>query len=737
MTTAFGLHPAAIVLENAWPLWLLILLVAALMAMSFVAYHRTTGATTSVRRHLLVFMRLALIGVISVGLLHPIVHGTIRSARKAKLVFLLDDSQSMSIADASGGSRRVDAVKQLFDDGADRLRALERSFDVSMFGFGRELSHVEPANLAAGDSMTDIAGALAGVANRFPDKDFRYVVLVSDGVATGGARIDSPVRQLADRSVKVFTVGVGAAEEAAVPVDARVRNIFTSRTAFVDDILPVEVEVTASGLSGATLPVSVLLDGDELETSRFVPEQPFHATRLSFKVKPRREGLAKLTVRIAEQDGELLLENNSASTFVRVSSDALKVLYLDRIRPEYKWLHNALEKAPEVALTNKALVDELSARSSAVVPRTREDWVKYDVIIFGDLPAAYFGSSQLESLADAVSAGCGFLMIAGRHNFGAGKYTYTRVADLLPVTLSEEEIATEPFRVVPTYTGKRLGLLRLDTDEARNEQTWLAAPRLVGLLKFAGTKPSARVLAEDDQGRPVCVVSDYGAGRVMAWGVLSTQPWVFYEEGQWLGYHRRLWRQIMLWLASREAGAGKPVVLVSDRFNFPAGSPVPLQVRVRDKTGNPVPDAGVSATVKCLEDAKSVQYGDFEKTGAYYDRTIEKLAPGTYEVEVTASAAGEVLGSDVSRFIVFEPSYELDVLRPDFANLSRIAASTGGAFFKARYPHQLFDKLSSLESEVNIVRYRRRELWRSVPVFLLLVALVSLEWVMRKRWGLV
>jgi len=738
MIETMWLPLGTIVFEGPWPTWVVVIMAAVMVLGALFAYKHAAGSTSRPRRRLLVLVRLVAMGVLVAGLVHPIVHGTIRAVRKAQLAFLLDDSRSMSIADAEEGARRVDAVKRFFEDNADRLRNLGDSLDVSTFGFGADLAPVEPAHLAADASATDIAGALAGISNRFPERDFRYVVLVSDGVSTGGGLVDSAVRQLEGRFVKVFTVGVGAAKGASVPIDARVRNVFTTRTAFVDDILPVEVEVTASGLVGAAVPVAVLLDGEEVARQQFTPKQPFHAARLSFKVKPRQEGLVELTVRIPEQDGELLQQNNEAGTFVKVSSDALRVLYLDRIRPQYKWLHNALEKAPELVLVKKALADAESAQTSPLVPRTREDWLKYDVVIFGDIPADYFASSQIEALSEAVSAGVGFLMIGGRHNFAAGKYADTHVADVLPVVVSaEEEVNKDLFRFAPTYTGRRLEVLRLDADDARNDEIWHAMPGLAGAVRFAGTKPAARVLAVDDRDNPVCVASDYGAGRSMALAFLSTQPWAFHEGGEWAGYHARFWRQIILYLANREAAVGKPVALVSDRFNFPADKPVPLRVRVRDESGSPVPGGVITATVKRAQGEAIMQYGEFADNGQYYEKDIEKLPPGTYEVEVVASAAGKTLGADVSRFIVFEPSYELDVLRPDFAALSKIAADSRGEFFTIQYPGHIFDALAALDADVDIVRYRRRDLWRSAPVFLLFVALLSLEWFLRKRWGLV
>jgi hypothetical protein len=112
---------------------------------------------------------------------------------------------------------------------------------------------------------------------------------------------------------------------------------------------------------------------------------------------------------------------------------------------------------------------------------------------------------------------------------------------------------------------------------------------------------------------------------------------------------------------------------------------------------------------------------------------------GDYTVIVTATRAGENLGSAQARFLVYEQDLELDNAAADptlLASLARMTESVGG---RVLAPEELPELLKSLKDQPQEVVERevRTTPYDKWPFFLAFVGVLSVEWFLRKKWGLV
>ena len=108
---------------------------------------------------------------------------------------------------------------------------------------------------------------------------------------------------------------------------------------------------------------------------------------------------------------------------------------------------------------------------------------------------------------------------------------------------------------------------------------------------------------------------------------------------------------------------------------------------------------------------------------------------GDYEVEITATRDGQVLGSDVT-FLHTAPSDD------EYFNagrrtqlLQRIADETGGQFYTPATVGTLPDDISVTGAGVTLVE--ERDLWDMPALFLLMFLLMGAEWAYRRVRGLV
>ena len=114
---------------------------------------------------------------------------------------------------------------------------------------------------------------------------------------------------------------------------------------------------------------------------------------------------------------------------------------------------------------------------------------------------------------------------------------------------------------------------------------------------------------------------------------------------------------------------------------------------------------------------------------------------GSYRVEAEASLAGKTLGKDRTSFSAVFPYGEIDDGRPKPELLKSIAEASQGEFIPiSDWNEKTFAKIAAkLESHApsQIVERRHTRLWSTLWPFYIILALLSVEWWMRRKWGLI
>jgi hypothetical protein len=121
---------------------------------------------------------------------------------------------------------------------------------------------------------------------------------------------------------------------------------------------------------------------------------------------------------------------------------------------------------------------------------------------------------------------------------------------------------------------------------------------------------------------------------------------------------------------------------------------------------------------------------------ATYDKTQE---PGDYWARVRATVNGEAIaGIAVTRFHVNGRDPELDDSTADFSLLREVSHASGGEFLT---PEQLQEKLNQWAEKglpgLSLTRQEQVSLWDNWISLLLIVGLLTIEWAIRKKRGLV
>lgn len=737
----------------------LLVLAAALVLLGLMAFGPPRSKTTPRRRFVLAALRLAVVALLVLAMLRPTLVYTEMKKQSATLVVLADKSRSMSVPDGTAGKTRYQMLEQALADAERPMRRLGEEFEIKAYGFDAE---ARPAEVARGKialpkspdgQQTALGSVLEDVLRYEAGKRLLGVILLSDGAQRAFAPRDAPPQSAAARlkhlGCPLYTIPLGKSRGLGQARDVAVKELLVNPQVFVKNELEVAAQVQVTGYLNRQVAVRLMVETAPGKMEA-VAERTIQATAdgqlvpVRFAYVFQMPGEYKVSVEAAEQPGELVTTNNRLSNFVNVLKGGLKVLYLEGdLRVEQKFLRRSLDASPDIHV-DFLRINPLRPQTKPQDLAERFQLGKYDVYILGDLDSRVFTADELKLLAQSVSRGAGLIMLGGFHSFGPGGYGQTPLADVLPVVMDRLErqdfsgvVRTDlhvpgPLKMMPTPLGLRHYAMLLAGSEGASRAAWEQLPPLDGANRFMKLAPLAVVLAQAGSD-PLLVAHNFGTGRVMAFAGDST--WHWWMQG-FEPAHKRFWRQVVLWLARKdESQEGNVWVKLSERRLAP-GQMVEFVAGAQNSTGEPVTELSGEAEVVLPDGTRRpvslIRQGDV-LTGGFRGTQ----AAGDYVVEVKARQKDQVLGAARARFLVYAQDLELDDASADTALMETLASVTGGQSLAPEQLPELLRRLLQSAAKLNIYQETKRTFWDTWWFFLALVTLLTLEWYLRKRWGLV
>lgn len=657
-----------------------------------------------------------------------------------ELVMRLDADQRQAIQTAS----RLDLARGILrHPAAPVLKELGESLDISYHSFGRSthiLSDADLKSLAANEPATAIAASLEAVAKAGATAP-AGIVLLTDGIEnTSSKRIEAVLQDLGARGIPVFPVPIGLEE----PDDVSIRNIVMQEVAFSGDSVPVQVQVLSKGYEKRMARLSIKLNDRQVFQRQIRLKGGLQFEDVEFNVDLYEKGAARIAVVIEPFEDEISVANNRVERSIRVVNEKVNVLYIEgNNRWEFRYLSAILKRDPRLSTTfiSSSAGPEFARNSPEYIerfPSKREEAFKYDLVILGDVDAAFFTAEELGLLEELIrDRGASLLVLCGPMHTPSS-YPGTPVETLLPVRFDadgEWEMISESVYPVLTPEGRSSMVMLLENDPDENDRIWSRVAPLDHLPPLLGVKPGATVLAtlsdaaSGSQGYPLVAWHRYGTGKCMS--MASDRLWrLRFKTGD--RYHWRVWSQSIQFLTlSRLMGEHKRIRLETDRTLYQDGEQVRLYAHVLDEDFEPVIQPTFEISVNGA-DGNALR----EPVSLQPDRT----SPGLYEGYFTAPVAGryrleaneedkEI--SNTTEFQVAAVNRELSDTNMRRAGLQRIAQLTGGSLLA---PEEMAKLGSLLDAKPITTTVRsERPLWDSWLVAALLIGLLGGEWILRRR----
>jgi hypothetical protein len=649
---------------------------------AFVLYQK--NANWSKTQNLLMSaFRFLSVSLLCLLLLNFLIRQITQTVQKKTVVFAVDNSQSMNV---SGQKNLADLTVNL-----NKLKEelSEQEYNVAFSSLNEETNQ-NLEGLKFDKKTTNLSGLLSGVKNAYEGENLTDVVLISDGIANQGI---SPASE--NFSFAVHTVGLG---DTIPKKDLAVKSIYANKVAYLGNKFPVQADVSAFGFSGKSANVYLKQGGKILDKQNLVFKQNDEVKTVSFNTTATQIGVQHLVVEVDVLGGEFSSRNNHQDAYVEVIDGKEKILLLALSpHPDIKALKSIIEKNENYELDIKVLTEN---------PNPDVLSKSYDLLILHQLPDYFNSYSNI--FKPIIDKGTPTMFVLGNQS---GTTYLNQINQVMQINSQ----AGQSDKVTGVYN-QAFKSLNFEAEKMQliNKLPQISVP--FGEFKLL---PNSEVLLYQKVGsvqtqKPLFVVNT-GAKKSAIFTevvddlVLKVLQFISAKDDK---------RKLRVYPINTEFILGEKVVFETEIYNaiYEKLYNLPIKLEVKDEKGV----------------ARNFSYSTTADNSKF---EISSLPAGVYRYRANTTVLGK---SELSsgEFVIRDIQLENLNLTADFDVLRQLSAKTGGKFFKNNQfeaikqtilNHKVPEKIDATEDLKEMINLR----W----IFFLILALLTVEWVLRKYLG--
>ena len=685
-----------------YPSWLIIVCLAVGLLYSMILYYKNLrDGLNLVSRWVLSIFRFVVISLIGFLLLGPLIEKQNQYIEEPIIAIFQDNSSSVLLFEDSLWYRT-----EYLAEMHDFIESLSSDFLTRHYSFGESV-RIDP-DIDFAERETNMAMIFTELEARYSNRNLAAVIVAGDGIYNRGI---NPLFASAAIQVPVFAVAMG---DTIPRRDLILSNIRHNRITYLGNRFPVEIDIRAIQSRGLSSKLIVRKDEEVLfeQDIQFAAER--HHETISLNLEADEPGMQRYRAELLPIEGEVSLRNNYQEFFVDVIDRRRQVLILANApHPDVGAIKLSLEQGGQYDI-NVSTLSDFDGNPEA-----------YDVIVLHQLPAA--NELSVKTVEHVLEANAGVLFIIGSQ-------TDIDLLNQMGRGIGIERRTTDFTEAFPEHNqGFALFSLREDIIRTISQMPPLYVP-------FASyTMPSASsVLLYQRIGQ---VVTNYPLIGFSA--EADTRTGLIAGEGLWRwrlqSYHRHgshdafdeLMSRLVQYLSIQE---DRSLFRIRTRPLIMENEPLIIEAELYNRSYELVNDPEVSLTITTADGA--VFPFMMGKTSTAYRLDAGSFQPGTYTYLAEVVLGGETFSEEG---VVNVSALDLEGLTTvaDHRLLYQLAYGTGGEMF---YPDQWDDLRSELllREDFRPRVYARKnfvELINMRWLFLLMLCLLSAEWLIRKRTG--
>jgi hypothetical protein len=651
---------------------------------------------------LLMSLRFFSFFIIAFLLLSPFIKNLKKITRNPVIIAAWDNSSSIiSTPDSVKIAAEIANIRENIKN------ELSSAYSLVEYSFGQKTQLLEDFSFE--EKRTDYSELFNAVVNNHFNENIGALILVGDGIYNQGK---NPVNMMNDVNFPVYTIGFGDTTEI---VDSRVQDIRVNRTSFSGNKFPVEADVLFSKLKGKSVRISVVHEKQEIAGVVVTPPNENYFYTHQFILDAGQPGLKHFTVKTEIVENERNIKNNQAGFVINVLDKKQKIVILsDGPHPDIGALKNTLDLQTTY---------DVSIFTEEPYP---SNLAEFNLIILNQLPTS--GKSAADIVANAQKSRIPILFIVGNKTFLPQLNALTQGAQIKPLAGSGEEAQailnpgyvifnlSEDFREMLT----RFPPLQVPFAEYELQPGFTA----LFYQKIMNIETAKPLLATGTiNGRKTGFIFGEGIWRWRLFNYYANQNHVLFNE---------LVNQLVQYLALRQNEDNfiidfKPVYAETEEIIFKGEVYNDLFERINTQEVN----------IK-IQNATGEEFDfTFDLQGNDYILNAGYFPAGDYTFTASVEI-GENSATETGKFAITPVNFENLDLRANHNLLFQLAAESGGKFYLPNQSGQLISDLQNNKrlKATNYYQEMINELLNLKWMFFVALLLLSVEWFLRKFWGL-
>ncbi len=688
-------------LVTEYPFGFVILCFLAGAGYAFILYFRDIkqGLKSTTHRLMLVFRFLS-VSLISFLLLGPLIKQSDKIIEKPMIILGIDNSRSMVLTSDS------DYYRTVFPKAIDSLiSALKSKCDVKTYSFGGSL--VTGFDASYNGLKTDISTFFTEVNTRYSNRNAAAVILASDGIYNDGT---DPFYAARKSTFPAYTIALG---DTLLKKDILLRKILVNKTAYKGDKFPVEVLVEMNKCAGSTTKLTLSQGSHLLDTKEIKANSDHTLQKITFMLEARDKGIVKYSLQLSEIQGEGSKNNNNASFIVDVLDARQKIaLIFDAPHPDITAIQKGLEGSSHFE------IEQIRAND---LPKSYE---KYDLVILYQLPSV----TNVADLGTLFRSKSSLLIIVGSQTDVNALNTLK--AGLIINSAKNSFLESQPI------VNEEFSLFTMDKKDISVFREFPPLQCPFGTYQFS---PLSDVLFYQKIGNvatrtPMIMfthLAEKKVGFIAGENIWRWRISDYIQEANHEAFDLMI-DKIAQYLSTKD---DKSFFRIHLNNRISENEPVEIDAEVFNASYELIngPDVNISITDAANKTFPFI----FSKTAKAYFLNAGLFPIGEYQYTASVKVGSETYQKS-GRFFVEQVNVESSDLVANHNLLFRIASSHDGEMVNKENIGKLASKILAREDirTVSIFQQRMSDLIGNPWLFILILSLLTAEWIIRKREGL-
>ena len=525
-------------------------------------------------------------------------------------------------------------------------------------------------------------------------------VLISDGISTEGA---SPLKLFLDTKLPVYSLGVGSKNSL---IDIFINSIDAPTVAIKNERINVSVDIQSIGKINDQFSVS-LYDGSKLIASKYVKLYGRGSSvKANFQYQPKSLGRQTYKIQVSSIEDEVNIINNKQNFDLLILKDKYKIALLTGSPNKNTSIINKSVK------NNRIEVDHyIKISKSKFSKPIKLFWESsYDLIIFDNYPIEPLSTSFIRILAKKILSHQSALMLVAGPN-----QNNDSIVGLSTLLGLEHPLESENINDVSYW----------DFNDSKTNMKDL--PPLSQILNINSSQEQSSSIAIFESGWPLLMRNTIGKIRTVTFAASDLNKLFFYKDGYQA--FSKIFFDSIDWLIKSGVSSENFFRLNRDYYQqgelaFIAGSKIAPEAKDTSKFS-----LSVIKNDKVLF-SKEIEFNVESKR---WESEFRTPSPGKYFFQINRVGNGQPIQS--TPFTILESKVELNQVYLNEKLLSDISLTNSGSYFNWGERDRIFDFISEKgkrEIKANIIKIKD-----SIILLSLIIIILCIEWIMRKKKGLI